>query len=222
MSSQLREWLAKRRESKIIQLLDKHMSFVMDTVSETYNALNNLQNNKRLDALASIERALKYEKEADNLDRQISIELAKGELPPKDREDLFALTRRIDFIADWSKDAALNLKMLLEHDISINSEILSLALTMAEKNKKSVVSLRNAINSLGSNIEKSLEYINEVEAFEHEIDLLYYEAKKHLLSHSGHPGVLIIIRDMLNDIERSSDLAEDAGDIIKVIAIRFK
>ncbi|MGQ4834124.1 MAG: DUF47 domain-containing protein [Candidatus Asgardarchaeia archaeon] len=222
MSSQLKEWLTKRRESKIIQLLDKHISFVMDTVFETYNSLNFLIKDNKTEALSSIERALKYEKEADNLDRQISIELAKGELPPKDREDLFALTRRIDFIADWSKDAALNLKMLIEHDISISDDILSLALKMVDKNKKSVVSLREAINSLGSDVQKAMEYISEVESLEHEVDLLYYEAKKHLIHHSGSPGVIVTIRDMLNDIERSSDLAEDAGDIIKVIAIRFK
>jgi len=222
MPSELKGWLTKRRETKVINLLGKHTSFVVDATNELFNALKNLKENKVNAAIESIERVIHYEKEADNLDRQISAELAKGELPPKDREDLFALVRRVDFVADWAKDAAVNLKILLERNFNIEEDVLKLALKMADLNKKCALTLRKAIDYLLSDIEKSLELVAEVERMEHEIDLIYYDAKSLLTNHPGSPGAIIILRDMLNDIERSSDLAEDASDLIKVIAIRFK
>jgi len=222
MSSKLKGWLTKRRELKVIDLSGKHVALVVDTVNEFYNALLNLQKGDTDSALKGLSRMSHAEEEADRLDRQIAAEATKGDLPPKDREDLLHLTRRVDYVADWTKDAGKNLELLINKGVNLPTELLKKIIELTELLKEASLTLQKAIINLPNNIDAALGYVLEVEKKEHEIDQKYYAIKETLFDYDFKPMECIVIRDMANDIERASDLAEDAGDIIKIIAVRIK
>jgi len=222
MSIKLKEWLTKRREEKVIKLLEKHMASVIDTVYEFYNAIKFLKDEKVSDARKSLIRMSQAEEEADKLDRLISAEATKGDIPPKFREDLMHLVRRVDLIADWTKDAGNNILLLIDKEIQIPNVFLEKTLILSKLLKDCVNALQKAIVNITVDLDKALTYVEEVEVLEHKIDIEYYNGKKLLLDLDLHPGILITIRDMLNDVEHASDLAEDAGDVIKILAVREK
>ena len=222
MSSKLKGWLTKRRELKIIDLSGKHVALVVDTVNEFFNALIDLQNGDVDSSLKGLARMSHAEEEADSLDRQIAVEATKGDLPPKDREDLLHLTRRVDYVADWTKDAGKNLELLINKGVKLSDDLLQKIVELTKLLKEAALTLQKAIINITTDIDAALEYVHKVEEREHAIDLRYYAIKETLFDYDFSPMETIVIRDMANDIERASDLAEDAGDIIKIIAVRVK
>ena len=49
----------------------------------------------------------------------ISEELSKGDLEAKEREDLMHLTQNMDNVADWAKEAGMNLQLIIEAKVSV-------------------------------------------------------------------------------------------------------
>ena len=112
------DWFGKRRESVIAKGIRDHAEKVGDTVSELNRAFGAMANNDHIKALEALKRMDFSEKEADNIEERMSEELSKGDMDPKEREDLMRLVRRMDYIADWSKEAGMNLQLILEANVS--------------------------------------------------------------------------------------------------------
>lgn len=212
----------KRREEKIINLLRKHIISVIDTTKEFSNAVTELKNGNINNAKKSLVRMEQAEEEADKLDRLISAEASKGEIPQKLREDLMHLVRRVDLIADWTKDAGKNLSLLISKEIAIPDVFVNKVEYLSVLLKDCVLALQKAIINITIDLDKAVTFVEEVERLEHEIDVEYHKTKGLLFDLDEKAAVLIILRDMINDVEHASDLAEDAGDIIKIIAVREK
>src|SRR3989337_1423139 len=85
--------------------MQRHLATIMSAVEDLEKALKASINNNEKETKASIDRVISAEKEADRLRRVVMTELSGGELPPTDREDLMHLIKRIDMVADWSRES---------------------------------------------------------------------------------------------------------------------
>ena len=103
--SELVKWFEKRRESKALSLMQRHLATTMSAVEDFEKAVKASVALNEKEAKAAIERVTSAEKEADRLRRTVMTELARGELPPTDREDLMHLIKRVDMVADWCRES---------------------------------------------------------------------------------------------------------------------
>jgi len=103
--SELLKWFEKRRETKAITIMQRHLATTMSAVEDLERAVKASVSNDERETKESINRVMSAEKEADRLRRVVMIELARGELPPIDREDLMHLMKRVDMVADWSRES---------------------------------------------------------------------------------------------------------------------
>lgn len=222
MSEKLISWLNRRRRIKAIELIQKHLSATSAAAEELHKAVKHKIGGDEKNAAEDVKRVAQLEEEADRLRNEISLEIAKSPLPGTDREDLLHLVRRVDWIADWAREAA---RILLWTPMEkMPKELAELTLAMAEKVEECVLAVEKCVNRLGVNLEEALKLADAVERLEEEVDEKYLEArgKYPMLDYSKiNPGEAILISQLLDAIEYVADWSENTVDQVRVIAIRL-
>lgn len=93
-------------------MMQQHLAMTVSIVEDLERAVKAWVNNDEKELIICADRISKAEKEADNLRRGVMNELAQGELPAADREDLMHLMKRVDMVADWSQESTRIIKAL--------------------------------------------------------------------------------------------------------------
>jgi len=199
--------------------MQKHLATTISAVEDLERAVKAAVSNNEKEEKAAINRVTNAEKEADRLRRVVMTELARGELPPTDREDLMHLMKRVDMIADWSREATRILDATPIQDVP---EILTKAgVQMAEGVRDCVAALRKTINSMMEKPEDALKAADEVERLEEKVDDFFEEARRLLtMEDKLKVGVAIMMNELFEAIEQAADACEDACDQVRVIIVR--
>lgn len=223
MSDELLGWLTKRRESIALKSTREHLTYTLGCAEELSKAVAYVSEGKNQEAMDSIKNISHMEKEADFLRRKIADELAKGELPSTAREDLMTLVRTIDWIADWSKDAARILEILLPAFKKVPKDLQDICIKMSITIRECVSVLASSINQLGKGSKEVLDLGDQVERIEEKVDEQYADARKLLSKIGDHDlkiGELILFSEFLDSLEMVADWCENTADQVRVIAVR--
>lgn len=213
----LLDWFGKRRESVVMRDIRQHALRVGDTVAELNNGITAIAEGDKEGALDAIRRLLISEKEADVLEVSITEELSKGDLESREREDLLHLIRRMDYVADWAKEAALNFQLILESNVEVPKHLWESYKLMTQELLKATREMKISIDNLGMGEQAVINHEREVEESEHRLDDMYFATKKDILFAQMDPRAIFLMRDMLHGIENSADSCKDAADIIHII-----
>ena len=100
--SDLIKWFAKRKETKALMTIQRHLALTIGIVEDLQKAIEAAIALDVKEMERCIERVASAENEADSLRRKVMDEISTGELSPTDREDLMDLVKRVDRIADWT------------------------------------------------------------------------------------------------------------------------
>jgi predicted phosphate transport protein (TIGR00153 family) len=217
--SELMKWFGKRRESKALSLMQRHLAETMSAVEDLERAIKASVSFKEEETKTAIRRVTSSEQEADKLRRAVMTELAAGELPPTDREDLMHLIKRVDMVADWCRESTRVLAAISMKEVP---EVLrEAAVKMVEGVKECAAALRRAIDRMAEKPEEALQAADDVERLEEKVDDLF-EASRKLLAREEKlsVGVGILINELYEAIEMVADFCEDACDQLRVIIIR--
>jgi predicted phosphate transport protein (TIGR00153 family) len=210
------DWFGKRRESLVMKQLRNHALKVYDTISELNIAIESISDEDPKMALDAIKRVLLSEKAADNLEESISEEVSKGDLTSRQREDLLHMVRRMDYGADWAKEAAMNLNLIVEAEVIVPKSLWIHYLDMTGMLKEAAFHLKEAVESLGKDESSVLDHWRHVEKFEHELDDKYFQTKKEILVAEMDARAIFLMRDILHGMENSADSCKDAADTIHI------
>ena len=217
--SELLKWFEKRRETKAIVTMQKHLATTISAVEDLERAVKAAVNGNEKDEKTAIDRVTSAEKEADRLRRVVMTELAQGELPPTDREDLMHLMKRVDMIADWSRESTRILDATPMQDVP--ETLKEISVLMAEGVRDCVTALRKTINSMMEKPEDALKTADEVERLEEKVDDVFEEARRLLAKEEKlKVGVAILMNELFEAIEQAADACEDACDQVRVIIVR--
>jgi len=216
----MEKWFAQRRKTKLLELAYRQITLSIDTVTDLDKAMNAVLSNKNEEAKESIERLFVTEVEIDNLRRAVFEEATKGNLPPKEREDLLHLVKRLDVLADHVKDSARNVLILL--DEKVPGEIWSSYTNITEDLVKCATTLRKALKKLGVNPAKAMELAKEVDVIEGRVDDKYLKAKWLLLQQKELKApTIIVLKDLLDLLEEIADTCCDTADYIRVLTVSY-
>ena len=145
------------------------------------------------------------------------MELSKGIALVADyREDLLHLVKRLDTLADHTKDAARCLEMLA--DAEIPQELCEKTVFMASKLVETAQALRNSIEKITSNPSEAIEKAKQVGEIEHVLDEEYLRTKSLFVKYGGdiNCGAMVIFDDLVEFIEHAADMCADTADYILV------
>lgn len=217
--SELLKWFEKRREIKAITIMQQHLATTMSAVEDLEQAVKASVKGEEEKTKMLIDRIISAEKEADRLRRTVMIELAGGELPPIDREDLMHLMKRVDMVADWCRESTRVLNATPMQDVS--ETLKKAAVQMVEGVRECAKALRKSINSMAEKPEEALKAADEVERLEEKVDDLFENSRRLLAKEEGLKiGVAILMNELFEAIELAADACEDACDQVRVIVVR--
>jgi predicted phosphate transport protein (TIGR00153 family) len=168
-----------------------------------------------------IENLYKAEEEVDALRTDVFMELSKGAALVADyREDLLHLVKRLDTLADHTKDAARCLEMLAEAEIP--QELCEKTVFMTLKLVETAQTLRGSIEKISFNPAEAIEQAKKVGEIEHELDIEYLKAKSLFVKYGAQVncGAMVIFDDLIEFIEHAADMCADTADYILVLSSR--
>jgi predicted phosphate transport protein (TIGR00153 family) len=217
--SELVKWFEKRRETKALTTVQRHLALTMGIVEDLDKAIAAAIRNEEKEMRKCVERVASSEKEADTLRRKVMDEISKGELSATDREDLMDLVKRVDMVADWSRESTriLGAIPMTEVPKSIKDEIT----IMVNSVRECASSLQKCVNKMMTKPEEALQAADAVEREEEKVDDIHEKARI-LMGREDLPraGVAVLISQLFEAIEMIADSCEDACDQIRIIIVR--
>jgi len=217
--SELLKWFEKRRETKALTMMQQHLAMTVSIVEDLERAVKAWVNNDEKELTVCADRIAKAEKEADNLRREVMNELARGELPAADREDLMHLMKRVDMVADWSQESTRIIKALPIGEVP--ETLRKACVEMVDGDKECVFTLRKSISRIAEKPEEALKAADEVERQEEKVDDLHEKARALLAKETiKNAGVAVLISQLLESFEMVADWCEDTCDQIRIIVVR--
>jgi len=216
----LLSWFERRRKSATLKLAQNQILKAIDTVSSLEKAVKAFSEGKSKEARESIEKLFSEEVEIDELRRAVFAELAKGDLPPEYREDLKSLVGRLDRMADFVKDAARNVKILMDTGAVIPREILGATIRIAELLVECTVFLSTSIEMLGVSPPQAKEFALKVDAIEGLVDDEHLKSKILFIEHAKEidAPTFMVLGDLVESMEAAADMCADTADFVRVLA----
>jgi len=217
--SELIKWFQKRRETKALMTIQRHLALTTVIVEDLEKAVTAAIKENQEEKQKSIERVGSHEKEADALRRNVMDDISRGELSPMDRVDLMDLVKRIDMVADWSRESTRVLGAIPMGRVpkSIKEKFVE----MVKNVKECAISLQKCVNKMMTKPEEALQAADEVEREEEKVDDIHEEARA-LLGKEDLPnaGIAILASQLFEALEMIADACEDACDQVRIIMVR--
>jgi predicted phosphate transport protein (TIGR00153 family) len=214
-------WFEKRRKSKGLELAHEQITKAFDTVTWLHKAAMSFSERNFKETKKHVENLYHAEEEVDNLRTAVFMELSKGIALVADyREDLLHVVKRLDTLADHTKDAARCLEMLAEAEIP--QELCEKTVFMTSKLVDTAQTLRNSIEKISANPTEAIIEAKKVGDIEHVLDEEYLKAKSLFVKYGSEVncGAMIIFDHLIEFIELAADMCADTADYILVLSSR--
>jgi hypothetical protein len=217
--SELIKWFEKRKETKALADVQRHLALTTGIVEDLENAIRAAVNSDMKEMQVCIGRVASGEKEADSLRRKVMDEISTGELSPTDREDLMDLVKRVDMVADWSRESTRVLGAIPMEQVP--DSIKDAFIEMVKSVKECTISLQKCVNKMMTKPEEALQAADMVEREEEKVDGIHEKARV-LIGRENLPkaGVAILTSELFEALEMIADSCEDACDQVRVIMVR--
>ncbi len=211
-------WFEKRRKNEVLNLAQEQITKALDTTTLLHKAVVSISQGKKAEAQSLLEKLSKEEEEVDDLRRAVFKELTNVAVSLEFREDLMHLVKRLDVMADFVKDSARSIMLLME--TSVPEEIWKTNGKIAEALVQSATTLLSSIEKLGTDPARARELAQEVNKIEGVIDENYLEIKRLFIKHSRQvdPATLLILDNLAEFMEQASDTCADTADYISMLA----
>ncbi len=214
-------WFEKRHKTKGLDLAHEQIVQALHTIVLLNQALKSYSEGNKTEVNRLVLDLFKIEEQVDRFRSEAFKELSKGTALVSDfREDLLHLVKRLDTVADDTKDAARCIEMLSEAQMP--AEMLKLAVSMTDKLVEVAQVLRSSIDAISSDPTTAISGAHKVEDMEHTIDQAYLETKALFIKYGSKTncGAMVIFDDMIEFIEQAADLCADTADYIIILSSR--
>jgi predicted phosphate transport protein (TIGR00153 family) len=215
------EWFEKRHRTKGLELAHDQIVKAFDTVNLLNKAMKSFAENDFEQSIKYIKNLYLVEEEVDRLRTEVFKELSKSAALLADyREDLLHLVKRLDTLADHTKDAARCIELLEGQKVPF--EISEKVVFITTKLLDAAQTLSNSIEKISSLPNAAVEEAKKVADIEHDVDFEYLKTKSLFVKYGQeiNPGVLIIFDDLIEFIEQAADMCADTADYIVVLSSR--
>ena len=215
------DWFEQRRKTRGLELAHDQITKAFDTVTWLHKATKSFSEKNFSEAQKYIENLYKTEEGVDALRTDVFMELSKGAALVADyREDLLHLVKRLDTLADHTKDAARCLEML--SNVELPQELSDKTVFMTAKLVDAAQTLGSSIEKISSNPDEAIKEAKEVSEIEHAIDVEYLKTKSLFVKYGARVncGAMVIFDDLVEFIEQAADMCADTADYILVLSSR--
>ncbi len=203
------------KEPKFFPIL-KEMSTVMISASEIM--IDFLKNYDHETANDYYQRIKEQEKKGDALSDKVFEELNSTFITPFDREDIHHLANKLDDVIDNINSCAK--KILLYNPKLMPNSSVELALIL-NRCSQTIGSAIDELNILKKSPKDVKGYCKNLQHLEHEADDVYERFLIELFQNEKDAIEVIKLKEIMSELEKSTDIAEHVGKIIQTIIVKY-
>jgi len=159
-----------------------------------------------------------FEKKGDKILIQVFDELNTTFITPFDREDIHDLANFLDDVMDFVNSSAK--KMMLYRPKRVPESAVRLA-ELAHQASKIVLTAVMELSSIKKNAANIRKLCNELHEIENAADEVYEEFLSNLFANETDNIEVIKLKEIMQELEKATDAAEDVGKIIKTILVKY-
>lgn len=213
-------WVGMREQQRMILAAREHMDKVIETVGYLKQALQHFVAGDLEQMKQWQQRVFAAEREADDLRRDLLNRLSEGMFLPTDRGDLVQLVERVDDIADYANGAG---RLLIVFPAAPPASLHDNIVLYGHLLEKATKQLGDALDKLAAGDgRKTLELCTAVERTEEEADNLKATIYKQLFAMDLPAALLLLLHDLIEAMENTADKAEDAADLVRLLAVKIR
>ena len=153
------------------------------------------------------------EHKGDRMTHDLFTKLNKTFIVPIDREDIHALSSKIDDVMDLIESIARRMVLFKI------KETIEPATQLAQILSRSTAEVTAAVSQLQNGM-KVMEHCIEINRLENEADHIYHVALGKLFETETDPINLIKWKELLEELENSLDKCEDVANVIESIVVK--
>lgn len=203
------------KEPKFFPIL-KEMSSVLISASEIM--IEFLKNYDHETANNYYLKIKEQEKRGDALSNKVFEELNKTFITPFDREDIHNLANKLDDVTDIVNSCAK--KIVLYNPKQMPESAIELSYVL----NRCAITISNAVEELDI-LKKSPKdikgYCKDLHDLEHEADDVYEKFLIELFENEKDAIEVIKLKEIMSELEKTTDVAEYVGKIIQTIIVKY-
>ena len=204
------------KEMKMLDTLQDHLRYVLDSIKELRNLIENWLKGNTESIQDHIEKLQDLENQANKIKWKLLDEISEAETMMH-QQDYMRLILTIDEIVDYAEGTGHRVSMLVSWEPDETSS--SFIRDMMDALFKMISTLREAIFVLTQNTEKSQKITRDIYEIERNIDKLHRDMLKHVFSLDLDYKTLYIAANFTDHLEQMADIVENVTDAIRIIAV---
>lgn len=203
------------REPKFFPLLKEQSNVIIrasELLIECFNSTT------REDILLYFRKIKEEERKGDQLCKKIFDELNVTFITPFDREDINNLSNRLDDVADGINGCAKRIALYQPKQIPEK------AIALAKAIKEGAEVIGKAIDELDvlkKSAVKIKKYCDELHDIEHQADDIYENFIIDMFQNEKDAIEIIKLKDIMYELEKTTDIEEHVAKIIKTIIVKY-
>ena len=215
--------LKVKQGQDVIESFSRHVEYISQSIEGVKKNIKALANGQKGDIKKTSRDVFAAERKADVIARDMMKKLAVGELRPKFREDMLRILFNLEQIGRYAEECAF--ETTIANLDFLNDESKALLEDMAENSYLTVKELSNAIRELTYDLDRAVEYGNNVSELEDKVDktrrkLIGMISKTGGSCETSIPNFFSVNR-LIESLEEVADAAEDTADHLRVLAISY-
>jgi uncharacterized protein len=203
------------KEPKFVSIL-MEIANVMFAASELL--IEFIQNYDHTTAADYYKKIKEKEREGDILSNKVFDELNTTFITPFDREDINHLAERLDDVTDRINSCAK--RMLLYNPARLPEGALELAI-LIRQGADCIVKTIEGLGMLKNNTKSIKGYCAELHDIENRADDVYEHFVIELFEKEKNGIELIKVKEIMNELEKATDVTEYVGKIIQTIIVKY-
>lgn len=205
--------MKKKNEFNYFDEFSKSASLAMDAIKEFKNYVYNFNNETSENEMKKIHE---IENKADDNLHEIKKYLLRDFLPPIDREDIVAISHKIDDLVDSIDETAIDMNI---YNIESITEEMKNSINLLEKTIEKVYDLVIAMKNL-KNAKEIKNEVVEVNKLEEQADRLYEESIRKLYISENNAIQIIKWSKIYESIENCFDACENIADCVEEVLLK--
>ncbi len=203
------------KESKFFPLINK-VAELNYLASVSLNKFIKTENKEKMEELYNEIKT--FERKADDLLDKIYDELNVTFITPFDREDIHELCEKLDDTLDNINSASK--RVLLFQPKALSESTLKLCEIIEECCHAILIALKE-LKTINKKPEVALAQCEKLHYLEREADEVYEQYVKHLFEVEKNSIELFKMKEIMQELERTTDVANSVGKVIKTIIVKY-
>lgn len=208
-----------RTMRNLLMLCQDHARLVVEIFRKVLVMIDALVKEDATGLPGSLEEIEKLHQESLEVKRTLLKELHEIGGMLINREDLYRLITKSSKMVDHIKGIGVRLWEIGEKEWEIPEKAGEGLVKMAGVSFEFLTKLRQSLMSLGFNSEQALVLARQVDEGEREMDSLFRAVDLDIMTSSSEIPVILILRDVAEMLDNVIDMAAEAADLIRILAL---